>query len=81
MGYITYAYLISRLELFGFGISLAGAGMLVTGLLPKDKMEKVQTYLGGKAKYDNQPPLRTQLLVGGVIFLFLGLVVLQVIRL
>lgn len=37
MTYITSVYLISRLELFGFGISLAGAGMLMTGLLPKDK--------------------------------------------
>jgi hypothetical protein len=62
-------------------LCLAAVGMLITGSLPKDKMEKVHAFLGGKAKYDNQPPVRVQLLVGGALFLFMGLVMLGVIRL
>ena len=81
MRHAIYALEISRLTLFAFGISLAGAGMLITGLLPKDKMERVQVFMGDKAKRDNQPPLRVQLLVGGAMFLFIGLLMLQVIRL
>jgi hypothetical protein len=81
MRYTIYAYEISRWTLFALGIFLAGAGMLITGLLPKDKMNEVQAFMGGKTKYENQPPLRVQLLAGGAIFLFFGLVMLGVIRL
>jgi hypothetical protein len=64
----------------GLVLFLAGVGMLITGSLPRDKMEKVQTLLGGKAKYDHQPPLRLQLLIGGAAFLFIGLVMLGIIH-
>ena len=65
----------------GFALFLAGIGMLITGSLPKDKMEKVQAFMGGKAKYDNQPPVRVQLLFAGAFFLFVGLLLLGVVRL
>ena len=65
----------------GFALCLAALGMLVTGSLPRDKMDKVYAYMGGKAKSDIQPPIRVQLLVGGVILLFFGLLLLGVIRL
>jgi len=55
--------------------------MLITGLLPHDKMDKVRGFLGDTGKHENQPPVRVQLLVGGPIFLFIGLVMLGVIRL
>ena len=64
----------------GFVLSLTGVGMLITGSLPRVKMERVQTWLGGKPQNENQPPLRLQLLVGGAAFLFIGLVMLRVIH-
>jgi hypothetical protein len=66
---------------FALVFCLAGAGMLITGLLPHDKMDKVVGFLGDTGKHENQPPVRVQLLVGGVIFLFIGLLMLGVIRL
>jgi len=66
---------------FGIALCLAAVGMLITGSLPKDKMDKVNVFMGGKAKYDNQPPVRVQLLVGGAMFLFIGLLMLGLIRL
>jgi hypothetical protein len=71
-----FAYEISRLTLFGLAMFLAGAGMLVTGSLPGDKMDKVYSFMGGKPKSDNQPPIRLQLLVGGAFFLFIGLLLM-----
>ena len=55
--------------------------MLITGLLPHDKMDKIRAFLGDKRKFDGQPTARTQLLVCGAIFLFFGLVILGLIRL
>ena len=62
-------------------LCFAGAAMLITGSLPEDKMNKIRALLGDTQKHENQPPVRLQLLVGGAAFLFLGLVMLQVIRL
>jgi len=77
-----YAFFISRLTLFALAMCLAGVGMLITGLLPEDKMNKVRAVLGDKkAKYENQPPVRVQLLIGGAFFTFIGLLMLGVIRL
>jgi len=50
--------------------------MLITGLLPDDKLRSV---LG--EKYHKQPNVRIQLLVLGAFFLFVGLVMLRVIPL
>jgi hypothetical protein len=66
---------------FALVACLAGAAMLITGMLPQDKMDKVRAFLGDTKKHENQPPVRLQLLVGGAFFLFIGLVMLQVIRL
>lgn len=55
--------------------------MLITGLLPEDKMNKVRSALGDTAKHENQPPVRVQLLIGGAAFLFIGLVMFGVVRL
>ena len=55
--------------------------MLITGLLPQDKMNKIRAFLGDNRKFDGQPTARTQLLVCGAVFLFFGLVMLGVIRL
>jgi len=77
-----YAFFISRLTLFALAMCLAGVGMLITGLLPEDKMNKVRAVLGdNKAKYENQPPVRVQLLIGGAFFTLIGLLMLGVIRL
>jgi hypothetical protein len=62
-------------------LCIAGAAMLVTGSLPRDKMDKVRSSLGDTKKYENQPPVRLQLLIGGTAFLFIGLLMLGVIRL
>jgi len=66
---------------FAFVACFAGLAMLITGLLPEDKMNKVRATLGDTQKYKNQPPVRVQLLVGGAVFLFIGLVMFGVIRL
>jgi len=80
---ITLLRYILRLMItkFAFVACFAGAAMLITGLLPQDKMDKVRAFLGDTKKYENQPPVRVQLLAGGAIFLFIGLIMLQVIRL
>jgi hypothetical protein len=54
--------------------------MLITGLLPQDKIDRVRALLGDKRKFDQQPTARTQLLVFGAVFLFIGLMLLGVIR-
>jgi len=81
MRYTIYAYEISRITLFAFAMCLAGVAMLITGLLPRDKMDRVRASLGDKEKHENQPPVRLQLLVGGAAFTFIGLLMLGVIRL
>jgi len=50
--------------------------MLITGLLPADMIRSI---VGDK--FDKQPNARVQLLVTGGFFLFVGLVMLRVIRL
>ena len=86
MRYTIYAYVISRLTLFAFAMCLAGVGMLITGLLPQDKMDKVRAFMhkhfGQKnAKVNEQVPVRLQLIVFGAASLFIGLLVSGLIRL
>jgi len=66
-----------------YGLVACGAGlaMLITGLLPKDKMDKIRASLGDKKQFDGQPSARMQLLVCGAMCLFIGLVILGLIRL
>jgi hypothetical protein len=54
--------------------------MIITGLLPQDKMDKVRALLGDRKELDDRRKARMQLLVCGAFFLFIGLVVLGVIR-
>jgi hypothetical protein len=70
--------MITKLAL---ALSLAGAAMLITGLLPQNKMDKVRGFLGDTGKHENQPPVRLQLLVCGASCLFIGLLMLGVVRL
>lgn len=60
-----------------YSCAAAGVGlaMLITALLPEDKIRAV---IGDK--FDKQPNVRVQLLVAGAFFLFIGLVMLRVIR-
>jgi len=53
-----------------------GLAMLITGLLPADMIRSIVS-----DKFDKQPNARVQLLVTGGFFLFVGLVMLRVIRL
>ena len=71
-------WFITKLAL---ALCIGGAGAIVTGCLPEDKMHKVRACLGDTKKYENQPPVRVQLLVGGAVILFLGLMMLGVFRL
>ena len=72
------SWLISKLA---FAACLGGLGAFITGCLPEDKMHKVRAFLGDTKKYENQPPVRAQLLIGGAAILFVGLLMLGVIRL
>jgi hypothetical protein len=66
----------------GLALFLAGVAMLITGSLPRDKMEGIDTLLGGKAKDKDRylPPLRARLLIGGATLLFVGLIMLGVVH-
>ena len=66
---------------FALVLCLAGLGMFVTGLLPRDTMNAVRAFLGDKEERKNQPPVRVQLLFCGAICIFFGLLMLGVIRL
>jgi len=63
-----------------------GAAALITGLLPQDKMDKVRVFMHehfGKqgAKDEERVSARTQLIVFGAFFLFIGLLLSGLIRL
>ena len=66
----------------GLVLFLAGVAMLITGSLPRDKMEGIDTLMGGKDKDKDRylPPLRARLLIGGATLLFIGLIMLGVIQ-
>ena len=66
----------TRYILYSCVAGAVGLAMLITGLLPDDKLRSV---LG--EKYHKQPNVRIQLLVLGAFFLFVGLVMLRIIRL
>lgn len=77
----TRYILLRMITKFAFVACFAGVAMLITGLLPEDKMNKVRAALGDTAEHKNQPPVRVQLLVGGAIFLFIGLLMFGLIHL
>lgn len=76
---------MDKIHLYGYIACIAGAAALITGLLPRDKMDKVQAFMHkyfGKedAKVNEQVPVRLQLIVFGVGCLFIGLLVSGLIR-
>jgi hypothetical protein len=70
-----------KLLIYSYVACGAGVAMLITGLLPQDKMDKIRALLGDRKELDDRRMARTQLLVCGAFFLFIGLVMLRVIRL
>lgn len=77
---------MDKIQLYGYVACLAGAAALITGLLPREQMDKVQAfmhkYFGKKdAKVNEQVPVRLQLIVFGAGLLFIGLLVSGMIRL
>ena len=77
---------MDKVQLYGLVACVAGAAALITGLLPKDKMERVSAFMHehfGKdgTKRDERVSARTQLIIFGAFFLFLGLVISGFIRL
>jgi len=69
-------------RIFTYGCVACGAGlaMIVTGLLPQDKMDKIRGLLGDRKEVDDRRMVRLQLLVCGAFCLFIGLVMLRIIR-
>ena len=77
---------MDKIQLYGYVACAAGAAALITGLLPREQMDKVRAfmhkYFGQKdAKVNEQVPVRLQLIVFGAFFLFIGLLVSGLIRL
>ena len=77
---------MDKIHLYGYVACAVGAACLITGLLPKDKMDKVSAFMHkhfGKegAKSDDRVSPRMQLLVFGVFSLFIGLLLSGLIRL
>ena len=70
-----------KLLIYSYVFCGAGAAMLITSLLPQDKMDKIRGLLGDRKKLDDRRMARMQLLICGAFFLFIGLVMLRVIRL
>jgi hypothetical protein len=70
---------MNKLEMYGYVACGVGAAALITGLLPRDKMDKVRAFLhqrfGPKgAKVDDPATVRMQLIIFGAFLLFVGLV-------
>ena len=72
---------MDKVFIYSFVACAAGVAMLITGLLPNDKMDKVRSFMGDQKESTDRRMARMQLIACGAIFLFIGLVVLGVIRL
>jgi hypothetical protein len=77
---------MGKLQLYGYVACAAGAAALITGFLPKDKMDNVQAFMHKHfsqkdAKADERVSVRLQLIVFGAFFLFIGLLISGLIRL
>jgi hypothetical protein len=76
---------MDKLQLYGYVACGVGLAVLITALLPQDKMEKVQAfmhkYFGQKdAKNDERVSPRLQLFIFGAFILFVGLMISGLIR-
>jgi hypothetical protein len=72
---------MSRIYIYSYVSCGVGVAMLITGFLPQDKMDKIRALLGDRKELDDRRKARMQLLICGAFFLFIGLVMLRVIRL
>lgn len=77
---------MDKMHLYGYVACGVGAAALITGLLPRDQMDKIRAFMhehfGQKdATVNEQVPVRLQLIVFGAFFLFIGLVISGLIRL
>ena len=77
---------MDKIQLYGYIACAVGVAALITGLLPQDKMDKVRAFMHkhfGKegAKDDGRVSPRTQLIIFGVFFFFIGLLLSGLIRL
>ena len=77
---------MDKIQLYGYVACAAGAAALITGLLPREHMDRVQAFMhknfGQKnAKVNEQVPVRLQLIVFGAGCLFIGLLVSGLIHL
>ena len=76
---------MSKLEMYGYVACGVGAAALITGLLPRDKMDKIRSLLHEHFSREgasvNQATARVQLIIFGAFFLFLGLVLSGLIQL
>jgi len=76
---------MDKLQLYGYLACAVGVACLVTALLPRDKMEKVQAFMHknfGKndVKRDERVSVRLQLIIFGAFILFIGLMISGLIR-
>ena len=78
--------LMDKLHLYGYVACGVGVAALITGLLPQDKMDNVREFMHkhfGKQGVKDDDPVspRTQLIIFGAFFLFIGLLLSGLIRL
>ena len=76
---------MSKLELYGYVACGVGVAALITGLLPRDKMDKVRSFLHEHFSREgasvNQVTARAQLVIFGAFILFVGLLLSGLIQL
>jgi hypothetical protein len=72
---------MDKIFIYSLVACAAGVAMLITGLLPNDKMDKVRSFMGDKKQPPDRRMARLQLIVCGAAVLFIALLVLRVIRL
>jgi len=72
---------MDKVFIYSFVTCAAGVAMLITGLRPSDKMDKVRSFMGDRKEPSDRRMAPMQLIVCGAICLFIWLVVLRVIRL
>ena len=63
---------MNKILLFGLALCGAGVAMLITGLLPQDKMDKVRSRMGDPKEPTDRGQARLQLIVCGIFCLIIG---------
>jgi hypothetical protein len=82
---MIYFRAMGKLELYGYIACGVGAAAFITGLLPREKMEKVRALLhsrfGREGADVEGSTARAQLIIFGAFFLFIGLLLSGLIQL